>query len=83
MAKKSKTPKKSRFGNPAKAAADTAATTNVVSFTDAVAKRTLEPLLPGFTSWMGQAGVDAEEIQRLSDLLMNFFKNYAQSIPAP
>ena len=83
MAKKSKTPKKSRFGNPAKAAAATAATTNVVSFTDAVAKRALEPLLPGFTSWMGQAGVDAEEIQRLSHLLMNFFKNYAQSIPTP
>ncbi len=79
MAKKPKNTKKSRFGNPAKAAAEN----TVVSFADAVAKRALEPLMPGFHQWMGQAGVEPEEVQWLSSLLTDFFKNYAQNIPAP
>lgn len=76
MANKPKSTKKSRFGNPAKAAADKSA----LSFTDGVAVRALEPMMPGFRAWMSAAGVDAEQIDWLAELLLNFFKNYAMSI---
>ncbi|WP_104087143.1 plasmid pRiA4b ORF-3 family protein [Arthrobacter sp. GMC3] len=74
MAKKSKT---SHFGSPAKAAASK----SVLSFTDVVAERALEPLMPGFRAWASAAGIDPEQIDWLSGLLQEFFKNYAQSVP--
>ena len=71
--------KKSRFGNPAKAASDN----KVLSFTDAAAHRSVEKLLPAFHDWLGRAGVDPEERERLSSLLMNFFRNYSASVGVP
>lgn len=94
MAKKSKPSKASRFGNPAKAAEDKAkassagvntalnTSTNVVSLANAVAARTLASVLPAFKSWMIQAGIDHEEADWLSALLLDFFKNYVQSVQA-
>lgn len=83
MAKKTKKTAKSRFGNPAKAAVDNGSGNTVVSFADAVARRALDSLLPDFQAWMGQAGVESEQLQWLSRLLTDFFKNYSQSIQAP
>ncbi len=83
MAKKPKNTKKSRTGNPAKAAADNQGGNTVLSFADAVAKRALEPLMSDFQAWMGLAGVEPEQVQWLSKLLNEFFKNYSMSIPAP
>lgn len=79
MAKKPGKSKKSRFGNPAKAASDN----KVLSFTDAAAHRSVEKLLPAFHDWLGRAGVDPEERERLSSLLMNFFRNYSASVGVP
>ncbi|MEO8220600.1 MAG: plasmid pRiA4b ORF-3 family protein [Specibacter sp.] len=75
MAKKSK---KSPSGNPATAATPK----TVLSFTDVVAQRALEPALPGFRAWATAAGVDPEQLDWLCNLLMSFFKNYAQNAPA-
>lgn len=75
MAKKSK---KSRFGNPVTAAD----AKTVLSFTDVVAQRALEPLTPGFRAWATAAGVDPEQLDWRCSLLADFFKNYAQSVPA-
>ena len=76
MATTPKSTNKSRSGNPAKAAADK----KVLSFTDRAAQQALEPMMPGFRSWMDAAGVDAEQSDWLAKLLLNFFKNYAMSI---
>jgi len=75
VAKKSK---KSRFGNPATAAASE----SVLSFTDVVAERALEPLTPRFRAWATAAGTDPEQLDWLCNLLLDFFKNYARSVPA-
>ncbi|POH75289.1 hypothetical protein CVS27_01400 [Arthrobacter glacialis] len=75
VAKKSQT---SRSGNPAASAKPK----SVLSFTDAVAQRALDPILPAFRAWADAAGVDPEQLDWLCELLMNFFKNYAQSVPA-
>ncbi len=94
MAKKSKNTKKPRFGNPAKAAASKAAGTeasNVLSLSDAIAQRAKAGLLPetmdrlaaDFRSWMTAAGVPGDEVDRLSSLLMNYFRNYAASVSIP
>lgn len=69
---------KSHLGNPAKIAKDK----TVLSFTDAVVHRAIDPLMPDFRAWMSAAGVDTEQGDWLSSLLADFFKNYAQSVPA-
>lgn len=79
MTKKSKNSGASRLGNPA----TSAASHQVLSFTDAVAHKVMDPLLPGFEEWATAAGVDAEEASWLAALLLDFFKNYAKSVPAP
>ncbi|MDD0859956.1 hypothetical protein NHF46_24240 [Arthrobacter alpinus] len=65
MAKKSSKAKKTRFGNPATAAAAEGATaSNVISFSDAVAQRAkagllpapMDRLVPAFKDWMAAAG---------------------------
>ena len=92
MAKKSSKAKKTRFGNPATAAAAEGATaSNVISFSEAVAQRAkagrlpapMDRLVPAFKDWMAAAGVPTEEIPRLASLLMNYFKNYTASVSSP
>ncbi|MHA7268439.1 plasmid pRiA4b ORF-3 family protein [Arthrobacter sp. HLT1-20] len=75
MAKKSKT---SSSGNPAASAKPK----TVLSFTDAVAQRALDPLMPGFRAWANAERVDPDQLDWLCNLLVSFFKNYAQNVPA-
>ena len=78
MANKPNNTTQSSFGASAKAADGKP----VLSFTDRAAQRALEPMMPGFRTWMNTADVDPDQIDRLAKLLLNFFKNYAMSIAA-
>ncbi len=80
MAKKSK---KSRFGNPAKAAADTAARANLMPLRDVRLDRVMEALAPGFALWLesqgrGDAGIDTSLM-----ILDDFFDMYRMVEPRP
>ncbi|PYI69678.1 hypothetical protein CVV68_00785 [Arthrobacter livingstonensis] len=73
MAKKSK---QSRFGNPAKAAADVAARANAMSLRDARLDRAMEALSPGFALWLESQGSDDAGIDMSLMNLDDFFDMY-------
>ncbi|MHA7303742.1 hypothetical protein ACX80E_00600 [Arthrobacter sp. TMN-49] len=76
MAKKSKSTKKSRFGNPAKAAADAAERANLMSLADVRLDRAMEALSPGFALWLeGQTDGD-KDIDFSLMVLDDFFDMY-------
>ncbi|MGA7204884.1 MAG: hypothetical protein WBX27_09670 [Specibacter sp.] len=76
MAKKPSSTKKSRFGNPAKAAADAAARANAASLADIRLERTMEAVAPGFALWLESQGRDDASIDISLMILDDFFDMY-------
>lgn len=69
--------KKSRFGNPAKAAADTAARgRTVVSSADSRLQRAMESLSPGFVAWLEAQGRPDKSIDASLMIVDDFFDMY-------
>jgi hypothetical protein len=79
VAKKSK---KSRFGNPAKAAADAAARANSVPLRDVRLDRAMEALAPGFALWLESQGRPDADIDVSLMVLDDFFDMYRMLEPA-
>ncbi|WP_449374496.1 hypothetical protein [Arthrobacter psychrolactophilus] len=75
MAKKSSKTKKSRFGNPAKAAADTSGAT-VTSLNGARVKRSRETLSRGYALWLSGKQRGDESITISLMILDDFFDSY-------
>ncbi|MBP2412207.1 hypothetical protein JOF48_001006 [Arthrobacter stackebrandtii] len=76
MAKKSKNTKKSRFGNPAKAAADAAAKTEARSAADARLDRAMTALSSGFVDWLEAQSRPDTSIDVSLAILDDFFDMY-------
>ncbi len=76
MAKKSKNTQKSRFGNPAKAAADSAARTEARSAADARLDRAMTALSSGFVNWLEARGRPDKSIDVSLAILDDFFDMY-------
>ncbi|NVM95731.1 hypothetical protein [Arthrobacter wenxiniae] len=76
MSKKSKSTKKSRFGNPAKAAADTAGRANAMPLHDVRLDRAMEALAPGFALWLESQGRGDAGIDKSLMILDDFFDLY-------
>lgn len=76
MAKKPKSTKKSKFGNPAKAAADAATRTAVRPSAEARLERAMEALSPGFVSWLESQGRPDKSIDMSLLILDDFFDMY-------
>ncbi|WP_104087155.1 hypothetical protein [Arthrobacter sp. GMC3] len=76
MAKKPASTKKSRFGNPAKAAADAAARTHAVPLADVRLERAMEAIAPGFALWLEAQGRDDASIDISLMALDDFFDMY-------
>ena len=81
MAKKPKSTKKSRFGNPAKAAADAAARLDAISLADARLERIMEALAPGFALWLESLGRSESSIDISLMILDDFFDLYRMLEP--
>lgn len=73
MAKKNK---KSRFGNPAKAAADTAARGDATIAADARLERAMEALSPGFVQWLESQSRPDQAIDASLIIVDDFFDAY-------
>lgn len=76
MAKKSKSSKKSRFGNPGKAAADAAARNHTTSATDMRLERAMSSLAPGFALWLESRGWPTTAVDNSLMILDDFFDLY-------
>ncbi|MEO8219592.1 MAG: hypothetical protein ABI563_02250 [Specibacter sp.] len=76
MAKKPKSTKKSRFGNPAKAAADAATRTQATPSADARLERAMIALSPGFVAWLESQGRPDKSIDMSLLILDDFFDMY-------
>jgi len=76
VAKKPKSTKKSRFGNPAKAAADAATRTQATRSSDARLERAMEALSPGFVAWLQSQGRPDKSIDMSLLILDDFFDMY-------
>ena len=81
MAKKPKSNKQSRFGNPARAAADAAARLHAVSLADARLERAMEALAPGFALWLQSCGRSEESVDISLLILDDFFDMYRMLEP--
>lgn len=82
MAKKPTIAKKSRFGNPVKAAADAAERANVLSLADVRLDRAMEALSPGFVLWLEAQGRSEESVDIALMILDDFFDMYRLLEPA-
>ncbi|MDQ0278627.1 HAD superfamily hydrolase (TIGR01509 family) [Arthrobacter silviterrae] len=78
MAKKSK---KSRFGNPARAAADAAARANSVPLREVRLDRAMEALAPGYALWLESQGRPDADIDMSLMVLDDFFDLYRMLEP--
>ncbi|WP_186760107.1 hypothetical protein [Arthrobacter alpinus] len=76
MAKKPHSTKKSRFGNPAKAAADAATRANAVPLADLRLERAMEAIAPGFALWLESQGRDVASVDISLMILDDFFDMY-------
>ncbi|MHA7268411.1 hypothetical protein [Arthrobacter sp. HLT1-20] len=76
MAKKPKSTKKSRFGNPAKAAADAATRAAERPSADARLERAMLALSPGFVAWLESQGRPNKSIDMSLLILDDFFDMY-------
>jgi hypothetical protein len=76
VAKKPHSTKKSRFGNPAKAAADAAARAHAVTLADVRLERAMEAIAPGFALWLQSRGRDDASIDVSLMILDDFFDMY-------
>lgn len=76
MAKKPHSTKKSRFGNPAKAAADAATRANAVPLADLRLERAMEAIAPGFALWLESQGRDVASVDITLMILDDFFDMY-------
>lgn len=76
MAKKPKSTKKSRFGNPAKAAADAATRSTAVTSAEARLERAMLALSPGFADWLEAQGRPEASIDMSLLILDDFFDMY-------
>lgn len=81
MAKKPKSNKKSRFGNPARAAADSAARLHALSLAEARLDRAMEALAPGFALWLESCGRSEESVDVTLMVLDDFFDMYRMLEP--
>ncbi|WP_207344698.1 hypothetical protein [Arthrobacter sp. E3] len=81
MAKKPKSIKKSRFGNPAKAAADATARIDAVSLADVRLERSMEALAPGFALWLESCGRSESSVDMTLMILDDFFDLYRMLEP--
>ncbi|MDO5751628.1 hypothetical protein, partial [Arthrobacter sp.] len=81
MAKKPKSIKKSRFGNPAKAAADATARIDAVSLADVRLERSMEALAPGFALWLESCGRSESSVDITLMILDDFFDLYRMLEP--
>lgn len=76
MAKKPKSTKKSKFGNPAKAAADAATRSAERSSAEARLERAMLALSPGFADWLQAQGRPEPSIDMSLLILDDFFDMY-------